>query len=483
MLLIDWLEAVDYHGPLVTRYLMMRGERERREEEEEEGGERGGKEGGEQVGVGPVGVGVGSERRGGLSDAQSRCAWRGAGTLGPALSPLHLLCSPAYLASSERKTYCDIRPMILCPPQPPDNLGQLHLSIVSSTGRVALFPAHVFMLESRSSEAEGAAAGAQSQRPENPEQEPSLLTGCSSPPPGCCVAPWTGRHSQPLEAHPSPNGRSSDHGDVPLCGSGPVLTTKCAARLSLCALQLLLWLNSPVSEWQLRPPVGVVHACVPERFLNQLELWGLPSGQWVGGLVQSEIEEVVLADGWSKTVCDKAVDPTTTNPDLHQFSPTHQAFISRPEPGPSWCTPAAGCRRPSRVGPWSLAAETLNFTGAGGVRGRGVVGGGGGGGGVVGVVQMKGSLRGSLLRCPLRVRLAPRERRALNQLGLSEQERNPPGPGGRRGVCWEHSQEAGEGKKIHDKKSRMDCSRGALTPREASSAASAHAPLARIQTH
>lgn len=26
-LLIDWLEAVDYHGPLVTRYLMMRGER------------------------------------------------------------------------------------------------------------------------------------------------------------------------------------------------------------------------------------------------------------------------------------------------------------------------------------------------------------------------------------------------------------------------------------------------------------------------
>lgn len=28
MLLIDWLEAVDYHGPLVTRYLMMRGERD-----------------------------------------------------------------------------------------------------------------------------------------------------------------------------------------------------------------------------------------------------------------------------------------------------------------------------------------------------------------------------------------------------------------------------------------------------------------------
>lgn len=30
MLLIDWLEAVDYHGPLVTRYLMMRGERDER---------------------------------------------------------------------------------------------------------------------------------------------------------------------------------------------------------------------------------------------------------------------------------------------------------------------------------------------------------------------------------------------------------------------------------------------------------------------
>lgn len=44
MLLIDWLEAVDYHGPLVTRYLMMRGER--REEEE---------------GWAGVGVGVGKE--------------------------------------------------------------------------------------------------------------------------------------------------------------------------------------------------------------------------------------------------------------------------------------------------------------------------------------------------------------------------------------------------------------------------------------
>lgn len=40
MLLIDWLEAADYHGPLVTRYLMMRGER--REEEERR---RAGKEG------------------------------------------------------------------------------------------------------------------------------------------------------------------------------------------------------------------------------------------------------------------------------------------------------------------------------------------------------------------------------------------------------------------------------------------------------
>lgn len=45
MLLIDWLEAVDYHGPLVTRYLMMRGER--REEEEEEGRE--GREGGVEI--------------------------------------------------------------------------------------------------------------------------------------------------------------------------------------------------------------------------------------------------------------------------------------------------------------------------------------------------------------------------------------------------------------------------------------------------
>lgn len=41
MLLIDWLEAVDYHGPLVTRYLMMREERdERRGGEGEGGGER-----------------------------------------------------------------------------------------------------------------------------------------------------------------------------------------------------------------------------------------------------------------------------------------------------------------------------------------------------------------------------------------------------------------------------------------------------------
>lgn len=43
ILLIDWLEAVDYHGPLVTRYLMMRGER--REEEEGRGGREGGSEG------------------------------------------------------------------------------------------------------------------------------------------------------------------------------------------------------------------------------------------------------------------------------------------------------------------------------------------------------------------------------------------------------------------------------------------------------
>lgn len=46
MLLIDWLEAVDYHGPLVTRYLMMRGERDERRGGGgvEEGGD-GGKEG------------------------------------------------------------------------------------------------------------------------------------------------------------------------------------------------------------------------------------------------------------------------------------------------------------------------------------------------------------------------------------------------------------------------------------------------------
>lgn len=41
MLLIDWLEAVDYHGPLVTRYLMMRGETRGEEEERREGGKEG----------------------------------------------------------------------------------------------------------------------------------------------------------------------------------------------------------------------------------------------------------------------------------------------------------------------------------------------------------------------------------------------------------------------------------------------------------
>ena len=45
MLLIDWLEAVDYHGPLVTRYLMMRGERDERRG----GGEEGGREGGVEI--------------------------------------------------------------------------------------------------------------------------------------------------------------------------------------------------------------------------------------------------------------------------------------------------------------------------------------------------------------------------------------------------------------------------------------------------
>lgn len=46
MLLIDWLEAVDYHGPLVTRYLMMRGERDERR-----GGGGVGREGGREGGV------------------------------------------------------------------------------------------------------------------------------------------------------------------------------------------------------------------------------------------------------------------------------------------------------------------------------------------------------------------------------------------------------------------------------------------------
>lgn len=49
---------------------------------------------------------------------------------------------------------------------------------------------------------------------------------------------------------------------------------------------------------------------------------------------------------------------------------------------------------------------------------------------------------------------------------------------GRRGVCREHSQEKGEGKKIHDMKSRVGCSRGTLIPRDVLSAASACAPLA-----
>lgn len=41
MLLIDWFEAVDYHGPLVTRYLMMRGEGDRRRRGSERGWEGG----------------------------------------------------------------------------------------------------------------------------------------------------------------------------------------------------------------------------------------------------------------------------------------------------------------------------------------------------------------------------------------------------------------------------------------------------------
>lgn len=47
MLLIDWLEAVDYHGPLVTRYLMMREERDERRGGEGEGGVR--EEGGVEI--------------------------------------------------------------------------------------------------------------------------------------------------------------------------------------------------------------------------------------------------------------------------------------------------------------------------------------------------------------------------------------------------------------------------------------------------
>lgn len=47
MLLIDWLEAVDYHGPLVTRYLMMREERDERRGGEGEGGGR--EEGGVEI--------------------------------------------------------------------------------------------------------------------------------------------------------------------------------------------------------------------------------------------------------------------------------------------------------------------------------------------------------------------------------------------------------------------------------------------------
>lgn len=47
MLLIDWLEAVDYHGPLVTRYLMMREERDERRGGEGEVGVR--EEGGVEI--------------------------------------------------------------------------------------------------------------------------------------------------------------------------------------------------------------------------------------------------------------------------------------------------------------------------------------------------------------------------------------------------------------------------------------------------
>ncbi|KAK2854042.1 hypothetical protein Q5P01_006703 [Channa striata] len=57
------------------------------------------------------------------------------------------------------------------------------------------------MLESSSSHAEKADAGAQGQQPDEPEEETFLsVTGCSSPQLGSCMVPRTGSHSQPVEA-------------------------------------------------------------------------------------------------------------------------------------------------------------------------------------------------------------------------------------------------------------------------------------------
>lgn len=51
----------------------------------------------------------------------------------------------------------------------------VQLYLPALTGRVTLFSAHVFMLESCSSNVEEAGAGAQAQHPDKPEEEPPLL--------------------------------------------------------------------------------------------------------------------------------------------------------------------------------------------------------------------------------------------------------------------------------------------------------------------
>lgn len=74
----------------------------------------------------------------------------------------------------------------------------MQLYLPALTGRVALFLAHVFMLESIPNIAEAVGVGAQGQQPNKPEKEHSL-SGCSSPQPGSCMVPRTGSHSQPVE--------------------------------------------------------------------------------------------------------------------------------------------------------------------------------------------------------------------------------------------------------------------------------------------